>query len=195
MFMHLLNDIYRDAHGTGNELHLILLPIGFSVFLFIEQHLYRVRRDELRIKELELAHSFISMLTGLAIGLTLAVQLQAELFDQLFLVAVFILYDMIDIITLHSLHHHHLGHTMRNKARKLFFAMGPIYGYAIGLVIHVSRSWHLAVMTFLSGMVLHAVLNEIMPEEKDVKPGYFILGILVFLTVYLFDILLIRSVY
>ena len=190
IFLHLLSVVYFEI-GSLHPFLILLLPIGFCTFLFIEQHVQHHKRKDIQTEEARTVHLVLSAISRILVGFALIQNTQSSLVDGILLIFVFVLYDLIDTITLHSLHHRKEVVSMKHKLRRVLFSLAPVYGYVIGLLINIPRVIHFGIVAFLTGIILHAIFREIIPEEKRILPLYFSIGVLFFVGLFFLDAFLV----
>ncbi len=71
--------------------------------------------------------------------------------------------------------------------QKIIVASAGLFGIFIGLILnivfHLPMEVIFVLFSFISGVILYTIIREVLPENESGRPLYFLLGIIIFLTI------------
>lgn len=169
--------------GILGDLSYIILLIGFSMHHITEKYIYqRVLKKKERIKELASLHAGGFFLDHFIIGFVLTLLFTLESIRTVFLVfIIFLIYILTSSISLKDI---------RKKGKlglfgRIILSASPLLGALFINLLNLPLSVIYAIIAYVIGMFLYLVVRDVLPEKKEGKPSYFLLGLLLSLVILL----------
>ena len=170
IFLNMLPEIYTGAIGISN---LLFLPIlfGFSAFHLLEKHIrqYHVK-GELR-KEHQLVHTASSFLYFFVVGFVLVKITETSSINSILLFIPILLHVIIDSLPRRTTKKHHL---------RAVFASSAFLGAIAATFVDFGIIVDLSLLGIVGGALLYTVIRESIPKEREGRPLYFAIGLLLF---------------
>lgn len=170
IFLSMLPEVYIGAI-TINKLLFLSILFGFSAFHLLEKHIrqYHVR-GEFR-KEHQLIHTTTSFLYFFVVGFVLVKITESSSIKGILLFIPILLHVIIDSLPRRATKKHHL---------RVIFASSAFLGSIVAIFVDLGRAVNLALLGIVGGALLYTVIRESLPKEREGKPLYFTVGLLLF---------------
>lgn len=171
IFLILLPEIYSGSLKISRVLFLTIL-FGFGIFHIIEKYIRQNFTGPALRKEHRLVHSITSFVYFFVVGFLLVKLAQGNSNLHAFLLFIPIaLHIVIDSLP--------RRHTKKQHLRALS-ASSPFLGALTASVFDVGNMGNVALLGIVGGALLYTVVRESLPREREGKPLYFIMGLLLF---------------
>ena len=174
LFLHLLPYLYQ---GAELRISLGFLLMSFTIVHAIEKSIYRSRKSTEKIRqEVRWTHSLIFFVYHVAIGILFVSFLARSTTEGvLFFIPVF-LFTTISSISLKEVHI-----LIRKKGIiKVLLSASTLLGVFISMSYSMPSVVYDALLGIIVGTMLHMVLMDAMPKEREGRPEFFILGVVLY---------------
>ena len=166
----LLPEVYNGAIKINQLLYLSVLA-GFGTFHIIEKYI-RIKYSYLKYKRHhDLIHTITSFIYFIIVGFVLV-----KLIDKDITTGVLFFIPILFHITIDSIP----KKISKKPALKIFIASSPVIGAIIASFLAVSEAVMVALLGIISGVLLYTVTRESIPKEREGKPIFFLIGLLLF---------------
>ena len=170
IFLVLLPEVYSQALSIDRILFLPVL-IGFSLFHIVEKFIRQNFHGSALRKEHYMAHSFISFAYFFVVGYILV-----KVADNNHTVALLLFFPLLLHIIIDSL--------PRRDSKHILIRVGSASSALLGALLSYVADFGILGNTILLGIVggglLYHVIRESLPKEREGKPMYFLIGLLLF---------------
>jgi len=175
IFLILLPEIYTGAM-TINRLLFLTILFGFGVFHIIEKYIRQnFTGPELR-KEHRLVHSSTSFIYFFVVGFILVKVAESNVLSGVLLFIPILLHIIIDSLPRRATKKRHL---------RALHASSAFLGALTATFIDVGEAGNVALLGVVGGGLLYMVIRESLPREREGRPLYFLIGLLLFTVVIL----------
>ncbi len=175
LFLELLPMIH-EATQVLSKISYISILVGFALFHLIEKYIYQhSRRDEL-IEKLRHVHSAGFFIYHFIIGIVLFHLMENNITQgTLFLIPI-IFHSAVSSASFQEIHEE-----LRTKQHvRLFLSSSTIMGILIAIYIGVSQTIYYSMLGFVVGALFYIIIKDILPEQKEGNPKYFLAGMIIF---------------
>ena len=170
IFLILLPEIYSGAMAINKLLFLAIL-FGFGIFHIIEKYIRQnFTGPELR-KEHKLVHSTTSFIYFFVVGFILVKVTESSAVGGVLLFIPIMLHIVIDSLPRRTTKKHHI---------RALSASSAFLGALTATFVNIGEAGNVALLGIVGGGLLYMVIRESLPREREGKPLYFILGLLLF---------------
>lgn len=170
VFLILLPEIYNGAVLIDK---LLFLPIlfGFSTFHLIEKHIrQRYSRGKFK-REHQAMHTLSSFLYLLVAGFVIAEITENRLLGGFLLFIPILFHVIIDSVP----------KTDTSKYfPKAFLSSSALLGSVVAIFINLGLVYDLILLGIVGGALLYTIIRESLPKEREGRPFYFVIGVLLF---------------
>ena len=180
IFLHFLPLIGAATTEVGITIYVILL-LGFATFHVSEKYIYQhtFARKQM-IKELAELHVLGFMIDHFILGYFLVLTFMLENPYLMYFLTVPFLIHMIS--SAHSLKHIRKSFRL-SLLGKIMLSSAPLLGAIAGTYMLFSLVMDYSIFSFLTGALLYLVTKDVIPEEREGKPKWFIIGIAIALPI------------
>jgi hypothetical protein len=167
-----------EVGGAFNRISLVFVLVGFTIFHVIEKYIYQHSKSTKTLKrELKEIHTISLFIYYLVLGMVLAnisefVGLQAAI---LFFMPL-LLHAALSSISLSELH----GVIRGNTTIKFLLSFSTLIGILFATFFEIVQSLHQALMGSIIGMLLYVTIVDSIPKEREGRPGFFLLGVILY---------------
>ena len=170
IFLSLLPEIYTGA-VTLNKLLFLSTLAGFAIFHLLEKHIRQYySRGQFR-KEHRIIHSASSFLYFFVVGFVLVKITESNSLSGILLFIPILFHVVIDSLPRRATKKHHL---------RAVFASSAFLGSITATFVDVGKTTNLALLGIVGGALLYTVVRESLPRERQGRPLYFTIGLLLF---------------
>ncbi len=177
ILLEILPELSIAATVVGESIYIALL-VGFVAFHISEKYVYQhVRNKKELLEELEHLHIAGFVIDHFIVGFTLVLlfHLPGEYSVLGWLVFVpFVLHTISSTLSLK----HICRHLKATKLERLALSTSTIAGAAIATIMNLQKEPFYIAFGFMMGMLLYVVVRDILPQEREGKPYYFIIGVM-----------------
>lgn len=171
IFLILLPEIYSGSLEISRVLFIAVL-LGFGIFHITEKYIRQNFTGPALRKEHRLIHSTTSFVYFFVVGFLLV-----KLTENNGNLAAFLLFIPIALhIVIDSLPRRH---TKKQHLRALS-ASSPFLGALTASALDIGNIGNIALLGIVGGALLYTVVRESLPRDREGKPLYFIMGLLLF---------------
>lgn len=176
LFLELLPQIH-EAVKPLRELSYISILIGFASFHLLEKYIYQHAKAEQLFKKLKQVHSIGFFIYYFIVGIVLYhITNQSLVAGSLFLIPV-LFHASISSASAKEIHEE----IKENKYWKLFLSSSTILGVLVFYFFNIPLIVIFILLGFVIGALFYIIIKDILPEQKEGDPKYFILGAIIFL--------------
>lgn len=167
-----------EVGGAINRISLVFMLVGFTIFHVIEKYIYQHSKSTKTLKkELKEIHTISLFIYYLVIGMVLAnisqfVGLRAAV---LFFIPL-LLHAALSSISLGELH----GIIRGNMTVKFLLSFSTLIGILIAFFFEIVYSLQQVLMGSIIGMLLYVTIVDSIPKEREGRPGFFLLGVILY---------------
>jgi zinc transporter ZupT len=189
LFLQFLPELYEAVPIINHSVFLFLL-LGFSIFHLIEKHHYRHHNKHDLIRNLVLWHRIGFSIYYFVIGILLSVLYKTNLLSAVLLFIPVFLHSLLSSMSAAVMHRP--SHSKVKKAHiqdiykphlEKYLSIHPILGALLPILIPISQKVLSSLLGFVGGILLFIVVREAIPKEKDGRPAFFVIGILLYLLI------------
>lgn len=171
----LLPEIYSSAMSISRLLFFPVL-LGFGVFHIMEKFIRQNFTGSQLRKEHRVVHSATSFIYFFVVGFILVKLVASNVVSGVLLFIPIALHIIIDSLPRRTTKKHHL---------RAFSASSPFLGAIVATFIDIGDIGNIILMGIVGGALLYTVIRESLPREREGKPMYFIIGLLLFTVIIL----------
>tara|TARA_Y100000310_G_C20644086_1_gene795609 strand:- start:611 stop:1288 length:678 start_codon:yes stop_codon:yes gene_type:complete len=170
MVLILLPEVYSGAIKINQLLYLSVLA-GFGTFHIIEKYI-RLRYSYIKYKRHhDLIHTIISFIYFLIVGFVLVKLIDTNIITGFLFFIPILFHIVIDSIP---------KKISKKPFLKILIASSPLLGALVATFISVTEAVMIALLGIISGVLLYTVTRESIPKEREGKPIFFLIGLLLF---------------
>jgi len=181
LFLDLLPHTYEAAIHL-NEWIFVFLLLGFSLFHLMEKFIYKHADQDKLARELKEIHSVTFFVYYFLIGIVLKDKLQTSFFDGIFFLIPVSLHAALSTASLSRIH----GEIRESMWIKLILSFSTFLGVLFAILFLIPIVINNILISLIAGILLYIIIKEFLPEKEKGQPMFFVLGILMFLTIYIF---------
>lgn len=171
IFLILLPEIYSGAMNINRLLFLALL-FGFGIFHIIEKYIRQNFTGPALRKEHRVVHSSTSFIYFFVVGFLLVKLSEADgNISAVLLFVPIMLHIIVDSLP--------RRHTKKRHLRALS-ASSPFLGAILASMLDIGYIGNVILLGIVGGALLYTVVRESLPREREGRPMYFIIGLLLF---------------
>ena len=181
IFLHLLPNLYSGVSVFSRSLFVFVL-VGFVAFHVVEKFIYKYVGEGKISEDLKLNHSVWLLIYDISIGIVLVNFFKISAVEGfLFFIPVWF-HSALSNLSIHKISGLNFRERadLKNKALKLFLSGGALYGATVALVYGVSLKISFVLTGLVAGILLYVVIREMIPKEKEGRPLFFILGVVLY---------------
>ena len=181
IFLHLLPELYIGV-STFNKSLLIFVLLGFVTFHVIEKYIFQNVNKKRITTTLKLNHALGTFLYDGSVGIVIVYFLSKSFSDGLlFFIPVF-LYASLSNLSIRNVHSlkNSPEQPIRDKVTKIALAGATFYGVLLALILPFSLKFIYSLTGIVAGVLFYIVIRETIPKEKEGKPLFFIIGVLIY---------------
>jgi len=176
LFLELLPQIH-EASKSLRELGYISILVGFASFHLLEKYVYQHVEGEKLFKKLKQVHSIGFFIYYFIVGIVLYyITNQNFVAGTLFLIPV-LFHASISSASAKEIHED----IKENKYWTLFLSSSTILGVLAFYFFNVPLTIIFTSLGFVIGALFYIIIKDILPEQKEGDPRYFVLGTILFL--------------
>lgn len=170
IFLILLPEIYSGAISINRILFLAVL-CGFGVFHLIEKYIRQNYAGPKLRREHHLMHSAISFLYFFVVGFILLKVTEVSNVQGLLFFIPVLLHIIIDSLPRRMTKKHHIRAASASSA---------FLGSLVARFIDIGKTGNVILLGVIGGALLYSVIRESLPKEREGKPLFFLIGLLLF---------------
>ena len=175
IMLEVLPELTIGTRVLGDNVYLLLL-IGFTAFHVAEKYVYQhiTHRNKL-MKNLAHLHiaGFIadSFILGFALVIFFGIPLEGGKLGYLVFIP-FLLHTLSSSISVRHIHQHFKS----GKLEEAALSISTVAGAAVATVLGLKEVAFYAVFSLVMGVLLYVVIRDLIPENREGRPMYFLLG-------------------
>jgi hypothetical protein len=178
IFLVLLPEV---IHVSASTTIFLLILLGFLIFFLTEKFLYQnVKNKKELLKELKTVHIIGFFADHFIMGFLLVTTLELTM-GAGFLILIPIFLNTISS-SIAMVHIHEKAETNVNK---FILSASPILGAIFALLLETDESVQAMILAFILGMLLFIVNRDVLPKEEKGDPLWFIIGIIIIISILL----------
>jgi len=180
IFLSMFPEMIRGIDFLGDNVYFIALW-GFVLLHIAEKHVSRHTKNEYqRAKKLVLVRTTAFFINLFILGMALVFFFQ---FGRTALGYFSFIPVMFHVVS-SSLVVEHLHHRVRESLHGRLLSSGSIFlGALVAALIQLPIALYYGIFAFITGMLLYLIIKDVMPKYQLGKPTYFIVGIIIYLTI------------
>lgn len=176
IFLSLMPEIYSGALNINRLLFFSVL-FGFAIFHLLEKHIRQHYTRAKFKKEHQIIHSSTSFIYFFVVGFILVKIAESDQIRSILFFIPILFHVVIDSLPRRA--------TKKRHYRALF-ASSAFLGSIVAIFIDFGTTFNLAILGIIGGALLYTVIREVLPKEREGKPLYFIVGLLLYTVLILF---------
>jgi zinc transporter ZupT len=170
IFLSMLPEIYNGSIVISKLIFLSVL-FGFAVFHLLEKHIRQYySRGQFR-KEHQIIHSASSFVYFFVVGFVLVKITGSSNISGILLFIPILFHVVIDSLPRRVTKKHHY---------RAMFASSAFLGAIAATFVELGSAFNLILLGIVGGALLYTVIRESLPKEREGKPVYFAVGLLLF---------------
>jgi len=175
LFLELLPQIH-EATPILRKISYISLLVGFALFHLVEKYVYQHSKREKIIEELRHIHSTGFFLYHFIIGMVLYHLMENNITQgTLFLIPI-VFHSAVSSASFKEIH----AELKEKWHIKALLSTSTIMGILIAIYLGVSQNVYYSMLGFVVGALLYIIIKDILPEQKEGDPKYFLAGMIIF---------------
>lgn len=175
IFLILLPEIYLGAVKINNMLFLAVL-FGFGLYHIIEKYIRQNYSGQKLREEHHIIHSTVSFSYFFVVGFILYKIAEISPIKGILLFIPVLLHIIIDSLPRRITKKHHIRAASASSA---------FLGSIAAIFIDVREIGNVILLGFVGGALLYSVIRESLPKEREGKPLFFLIGLLLFTVIIL----------
>ena len=177
LFLELLPQIHEENIEKLRTISYVSIIIVFSIFHLLEKYVYQHSNKEELFERLKHIHTFGFFVYYLIIGAVLYYLMESSLkAGTLFLIPI-LFHSTISSASSKELHED----IKVNKYIRITVSSSTIIGILIAYYIGVTQSVYYGILGFVIGALFYIIIKDILPEQKEGDPKYFLVGMALFI--------------
>lgn len=182
LFLHLVPKFSLTVVETG-ELFFLTLLVGFIFIHLVEKYIYQHNTDDIIDRSLEHMNQSISSFYHIILGFVIFDFAQQGLIDTVLLFIPILIFTAVSTLPLrrHS-----------TSLIKFFGSQSTLVGVILAFAFFdvIQGTFQLVFLGFVIGGLLFSVIRHSIPQGKEGKPLFFIIGVIVYTPIVLFILFL-----
>ncbi len=175
LFLELLPQMH-EATKSLRGIGYISILVGFALFHLIEKYVYQHSKREERIEKLRHIHSAGFFIYYFIIGVVLYYFIERSPVEGTLFLIPLVFHSAVSSASFQEIHK-----KLREKQHvRLFLSSSTIMGVLIAIYIGVSQNIYYAMLGFVVGVLFYIIIKDILPEQKEGDPKYFLAGMILF---------------
>ncbi|MFC2174826.1 hypothetical protein ACFLQ2_03055 [archaeon] len=176
IILEVLPELTLGTSFIGENVYLLLL-IGFTAFHVAEKYVYQHVQNKKRLLK-DLAHLHIagfiadSFILGFALVMFFGIPMTGGKLGYLVFIP-FLLHTLSSSISVRHIHEHFKS----NKMEELMLSLSTVFGAVVATVLGLKAVAFYAVFSLVMGVLLYVVIRDLVPDNQEGRPMYFLLGI------------------
>ncbi len=175
LFLHLLPFIHESVKYL-RDLSYVSILAGFTFFHLIEKYIYQHREAEKRIKELKEVHSIGFFIYYFIVGIVLFYVTNQNLVEGTLLFFPILFHSTISSASTREIH----AEIKENLLWRILVSSSSLLGALFFFFFNVPLTIMFSLLGVVVGGLFYIIIKDILPEEKEGDPKYFILGMILF---------------
>ncbi len=175
LFLHLLPMIH-DSVQYLRELSYVSILVGFSFFHLVEKFIYQHSESEKRINQLKEVHGIGFFLYHFIVGIVLYYITTQDIVAGTLLFIPVLFHSTISSASTKEIH----AEIKENFFWRLLVSSSSVLGALLFMVFNVPPTILFSLLGAVVGGLFYIIIKDILPEEKEGDPKYFILGVILF---------------
>jgi zinc transporter ZupT len=177
IILEIFPELPAAAGIIGENAYLALLA-GFVAFHLSEKYVYQhVKHKKELLKDLAHLHVAGFVIDHFVVGFALVL-----LFDvpgKLGILGWLVFIPFVLHIASSSLSLEHIcRHFKASKLEKLALSLSTLVGAVVATAINLQRAQFFLALSFVIGMLVYVVVRDVLPQEREGKPYWFLVGVL-----------------
>ena len=169
------------VHFSPNLYVYPLMLFGFVTFFLSERYLYQHIKDEILLeKEIYHLHALGFFIDHFIKGFILVTIIELEPVLGLLTAIPFFIHTLSSTIALERIHR-----TSGNKIDKFLLSSSLLIGTLTAIFIEISVHMERGILAFVIGLLFFMVSRDVLPKKREGKPGYFFIGMMIVLIIWL----------
>lgn len=175
LFLELLPMIHEATYVLSKTSYISIL-VGFALFHLIEKYVYQHSKRDERIEKLKHIHSAGFFIYYFIIGIVLYHLMENNLVQGTLFLIPLVFHSAVSSASFQEIHKE-----LKEKQHiRLFLSSSPIMGILIAIYIGVSQNVYYSMLGFVVGALFYIIIKDILPEQKEGDPKYFLAGMILF---------------
>lgn len=176
LFLEILPLINEVAQNLRTWSYISILA-GFASFHLIEKYVYQHAKREELFHKLKQVHSLGFFVYYFIVGIVLFYLIaQDTMAGTLFLIPI-LFHSSISSASAKEIHED----IKENKYWRLFLSSSTILGVLTFYLLNISLPFIFSALGFVIGILFYIIIKDILPEQTEGDPKYFVLGLVLFL--------------
>ncbi len=169
------------VHETTTAVVYPLILAGFVAFLLSEKYLYQhVKEPEVLEEELYHLHAGGFFADHFIKGFILVAIVDLDPVLGFLIAIPFLLHTLSSSIALREIHK-----IAKRTGDRILLSIAPVVGALTGIYIEMGPQMERNILAFVSGLMLFMVGRDVLPEDKEGRPIFFLLGVLPIFVIWL----------
>ena len=184
LFLNLLPDLFTGTKHLAWFLYLYVL-LGFTFYLILQEMLYKYSPNTNKLAfELRESHAVIAFTYHFIIGIIFVevIKLENLLNDFLFFLPIQIHVIFSSLASHHNIKTSNYQSSGFDKLLQWLVVIAPVLGALSAIYLNISQAISYSLIAVIGGILLFITIRELIPKPKEARPFYFILGMLVYIS-------------
>jgi zinc transporter ZupT len=174
VFLYLLPEVVR-----GTYLVFVFMLIGLIIVRMVEIHVHRHKSRKIFKRESRETHSIIFFLYHFLIGIVLFEFSTTDLANGLLFFFPVFLHTAVSSVSFSEIHRS----VKEVYAAKILLSASTLFGVIVALLFDIIPVAFDVMLGIVAGSMLYIVVRDSMPNEERAKPGYFLMGVLIYVII------------
>jgi len=175
IILEVLPELTLGTRVLGQNVYLLLL-IGFTAFHVAEKYVYQhITNKNKLMKNLANLHvaGFIadSFIVGFALVIFFGIPFGGEKLGYLVFIP-FLLHTLSSSISVRHIHKHFKS----GRWEELVLSLSTVAGAVVATLLELKEVAFYAVFSLVMGVLLYVVIRDLVPDNQEGRPKYFLLG-------------------
>ncbi len=181
LFLDLLPHTYEAATHLKKWVFVFLL-VGFSIHHLSEKYIYQHAEEDKVAKELHIVHSIGFFFYYFIVGIIVKNILQENVVEGILFMIPISLHAGLSTASLGQIH----GDIRDSLGLKILFSFPTLLGVFFAIFISIPVTLNNVMVSLVAGALLYIFVKEFIPEKKKGEPLFFLLGLGLFLALFVF---------
>ncbi len=178
LFLDLLPLIHETVQNL-REISYISILVGFASFHLVEKYVYQHTKKSQLIDKLKKIHSIGFFVYYFIVGIILYYLTNQDILaGSLFLIPV-LFHSSISSASAREIH----KEIKKNKYWRIFLSSSTIFGVLVSYFLNIPLTIVFVLLGFVVGALFYIIIKDILPEQKEGDPKYFIIGAILFVII------------
>jgi len=183
LFLELFPGLF-EAGTVFSRVSLVFMLVGFTVFHILEKFIYQHSKSTGVLKrELKEVHTLSLFVYYIVMGMVIAnIGMSVGMGKATLFFIPVLLHAALSSISMSELH----DIIRVNKTLKFLLSFSVLIGILIAHYLEFVQSINNVLMGSIIGMLLYVTIVDSIPKERKGRPGYFLLGVIIYASIIAF---------